>query len=218
MARKILFTSQKGGVGKSTLARSLAVTLACEKGRVLIADFDGAQGTCLRWRAQRAARSLLPEVSAVPLEKAAKLKRAAKGYDDVVIDTAGRLDDLCIELAREADAVFLPSSFSLDDILPTLKMIETLRLEGTAQEKIAVVFCRTGGSKAQEAQARSVLAMNNIAALNSVFPQKDGFVSLYATGRAGRESQNAHLRAAAEAVDAEMLTFLKLLSEKSEAA
>ena len=40
MARHILFTSQKGGVGKSTLARATAIALACTGRKVLLADFD----------------------------------------------------------------------------------------------------------------------------------------------------------------------------------
>jgi ATPases involved in chromosome partitioning len=39
MPRRILFTSQKGGVGKSTLARSAAVALAYAGRKVLLADF-----------------------------------------------------------------------------------------------------------------------------------------------------------------------------------
>ena len=40
MARQILFTSRKGGVGKSTLARATAIALAAEGRKVLLADFD----------------------------------------------------------------------------------------------------------------------------------------------------------------------------------
>jgi len=63
MARHILFTSQKGGVGKSTLARSTAVALACAGRKVLLADFDVEQRTCLRWQAQRQARRLEPTIA-----------------------------------------------------------------------------------------------------------------------------------------------------------
>ncbi len=218
MARRILFTSQKGGVGKSTLARSAAVALASEGRRVLLADFDSAQGTCVRWMAQRRARSLKPTINAAPFTDPSKLKRAGRGFDDVIIDTAGRLDDLCIELAQKADAIFLPSSYSLDDIMPTLQMIEALRKSGAKTEHTAIVFCRTGGSHPQERQARSILAMNNINMLDAVFPQKDGFTTLYATGRSGRESTNPHLRGAAVALDDALIDFIKGAEKEVKAA
>ncbi len=209
MGRRILFTSQKGGVGKSTLARSLGVALAEQGRRVLLADFDSFQGTCLRWRDQRAARGISPSLDARAFEKPGKLARAEGRYDDVVIDTAGRLDDLGLTLAREADAIFLPASYSLDDIAPTLRIVARLREEGARAAALAVVFCRTGGSAPQEIQARSILAMNAITVIDPVFPQKDGFAPLYATGRTGREATNPHLRDAASAVDAALLAFVE---------
>ena len=78
MARHILFTSQKGGVGKSTLARSTAVALAYAGRKVLLADFDVEQRTCLRWQAQRQARGLEPTITVAKFSKEAKLDRASR--------------------------------------------------------------------------------------------------------------------------------------------
>ncbi len=208
MTRRILFASQKGGVGKSVLARSLSVALA-ERGRkVLLADFDVDQGTCLRWRAQRDARKLKPRVPTEGFDNPKKLGRPLRRYQDVVIDSPGRLDDTTLILAARADAILLPSSFSLDDIAPALRVIETLRRQKACMDATAIVFCRTGGSKPQEEQVRSILKMNGIPALDAVFPQKDGYSPLYATGRAGREAANPHLRAAAQTVDKAMIDFI----------
>ena len=208
MARRILFTSQKGGVGKSTLARWCAAALAYREEKVLLADFDAEQGTCVRWRAQRAARDITPLIETRAFTKPSKLDKFNKAYTNIVIDAAGRLDDMAVELAQTADAVFLPSSFSLDDLLPTLKIIETLRREAPQTQDICVVFCRTGGSTAQEKQARSILSMNNVSTLSQVMAQKDGYATLNATGRTGREAANRHLREAALALDTEMLEFI----------
>jgi chromosome partitioning protein len=124
MARKILFASQKGGVGKSTLARSTAVALAHAGRRILLADFDVEQGTCLRWHEQRLARRLEPPIEVAKFSKEWKFDQASRDYDDVVMDTRGHHDKLPFDLAATADVIFLPTSFSLDDVSPTLKMVE----------------------------------------------------------------------------------------------
>jgi len=209
MARHILFTSQKGGVGKSTLARSTAVALACSGRNVLLADFDVEQRTCLRWQAQRQARRLEPSIDVAKFSKEEKLDRVSQQYDEVVVDTRGRHDELSLDLAKVSDVIFLPSSFSLDDISPTLTVIETLRNAGIPSSRVAVVFCRTGGSARQAQRARSILQMNGVAALDPVLPQRDGFVSLSATGRTGREAPNAALQSIAMAVDQALLQFIE---------
>src|SRR3974390_3131570 len=186
MARHILFTSQKGGVGKSTLARSTAVALAWSGRNVLLADFDVEQRTCLRWQAQRQARRLEPNIDVAKFSKEAKLDRVSQQYADVVMDTRGRHDELSLELAMASDVIFLPSSFSLDDISPTLTVVETLRRVGIQESRLAVVFCRTGGRAQQAKYEPSILEINAIASLSAVLPQRDGFASLYATGRTGR--------------------------------
>jgi chromosome partitioning protein len=208
MPRRILFTSQKGGVGKSTLARSAAVALAYQGRKVLLADFDVEQRTCMRWQAQRTARALKPAIEVAAFSKEKKLERVEADYDDIVIDTRGQHDELSIDLALSSDVVFLPSSFSLDDVAPTLLVVESLRQAGVAPARIAIVFCRTGSSSRQEQQARSILAMNQIVALNEMLPQKDGFASLYATGRTGREATQSRLRALALAMDRALVDFI----------
>jgi chromosome partitioning protein len=218
MARQILFTSRKGGVGKSTLARATAIALAAEGRKVLLADFDVEQRTCLRWQAQRLARHLEPAIDVEKFSKGAKLDRVAHRYDDVVLDTPGQQEALSIDLATRSDVIFLPSSFSLDDITPTLTLVEALRAEGVPWSRTAVVFCRTGGSARQGMHARSILQMNSIPALDAALPQRDGFVSLFATGRTGREAPNAALQAIAVAVDRAMLQFIETaMSDPSEA-
>src|SRR5262245_55364251 len=127
MPRRILFTSQKAGVGKSTLARSAAVSLAYLGGKVLLADFDIEQQTCMRWQAQRQARALKPAIAVAAFSKEKKLRRVELEYDDIVVDTRGQSAGLSLDLAASSEVVFLPSSFSLDDVLPTLGVVESLR-------------------------------------------------------------------------------------------
>jgi chromosome partitioning protein len=53
MAVLVGLVSQKGGVGKSTLARLVAREYATAGWNVKIADLDTAQGTSFNWQARR---------------------------------------------------------------------------------------------------------------------------------------------------------------------
>jgi len=55
--------SQKGGVGKSALARLLAVEVAKAGWSVKIADLDPAQGTSTKWKGRPDIAGLQPDVA-----------------------------------------------------------------------------------------------------------------------------------------------------------
>ena len=57
--------------------------------------------------------------------------------------------------------------------------------------------------------------MNDIAVLDAVLPQRDGFVSLSATGRTGREAESAALRAIAMTVDQALPQFIEAATSDS---
>src|SRR5262249_17855208 len=113
------------------------------------------------------------------------------------------------DLAKSSDVIFLPSSYSLDDISPTLTVVASLRGAGIAPARVAVVFCRTGRSARQALHARAILKMNDIPVLDAELPQRDGFVSLSATGRTGREASAAALQSIAVALDQALLQFIE---------
>ena len=69
------FVSQKGGVGKSTLARLLAVGAIHRGRKTLLADFDLDQLTCVEWGALRMRASLEPEVDTRAFKSLKKLRR-----------------------------------------------------------------------------------------------------------------------------------------------
>src|SRR4051794_19472917 len=61
----VSFIGQKGGVGKSTLARALAVVAASGKLRVQLIDLDFGQQTAARWaQARRSKREQVQVKSA----------------------------------------------------------------------------------------------------------------------------------------------------------
>ncbi|HAV1239913.1 TPA: ParA family protein, partial [Salmonella enterica] len=58
----ISFISQKGGVGRSTLARATAVELIRNGKKTYLADLDGQQQTSAKWAERRDNANISPAV------------------------------------------------------------------------------------------------------------------------------------------------------------
>ena len=106
------FVSQKGGVGKSTLARLLAVGAIHRGRKTLLADFDLDQLTCVEWGATRMRAGIEPEIDARAFKSLKKLRRDESVVDFIVADTRGLADELSTEIAEDSDVVFLPTGVS----------------------------------------------------------------------------------------------------------
>ena len=66
MAALVGLVSQKGGVGKSTLARLIAREYAVAGWHVKIADLDISQGTSTDWKQRRERASIKPDIAVEP--------------------------------------------------------------------------------------------------------------------------------------------------------
>src|SRR4051812_6809986 len=98
--RTVSFVSQKGGVGKSTLARLFAVGAAHRGFRPLLADFDLEQLTCVEWNAIRLHNSVEPDIDARAFKSLKKLRKHEDRADLVVVDTRGLADELAHDIAE----------------------------------------------------------------------------------------------------------------------
>lgn len=102
MAAVVAFVSQKGGVGKSTLARALAREAAAGELRVKIADLDTQQGTSVDWHRARLGISIEPIVSVEAFKTASQALAAADGFDLLIIDGPARTSKATLEIARSS--------------------------------------------------------------------------------------------------------------------
>jgi chromosome partitioning protein len=78
--------SQKGGVGKSTLARLIAREYARAKWAVKIADLDISQGTSFNWQARRLQYGIEPVVAVERFGTVDQALKVAPHVDLLILD------------------------------------------------------------------------------------------------------------------------------------
>jgi chromosome partitioning protein len=132
MSTIIAFVSQKGGVGKSTLARALAREAAFGRFKTKIADLDTQQGTSVDWHRTRLAAGIEPVVAAEAFATAQQALKVAAEYDLLIIDGPARTSKGTLAIAKVAHLVVQPSGASVDDLRPAAREFHALVNEGQA--------------------------------------------------------------------------------------
>ncbi|RTR26654.1 ParA family protein [Deinococcus radiophilus] len=137
MPKVIAITSEKGGVGKSTLAIHLAGALTERGLDVALIDEDGRVGSSLRWQARGPG---LPFPVLDPEE--VKPKKLAR-LDAVIVDTEGRPKRKELtELAQRSDLVLVPSGMSPLELEATHELMSFLGGWPEASRRSMVVLTR----------------------------------------------------------------------------
>ena len=118
--------SQKGGVGKTTLATCLAVAAEQDGKTSVIFDLD-PQATASFWKDTRQTNT--PAVVSIqPVRIASMLKSAAEaGTDIAIIDGAAIARDVAYEAATVADFVLIPTRTAVFDTISMLSTMEIVR-------------------------------------------------------------------------------------------
>ena len=149
----ISILSQKGGVGKTTLAIQLAVAAEQAKHTAVIIDLD-PQASSSQWKDSRSAETPVV-VSAQASRLEIVLKTAEQeGADIVIIDTAPHSESSSLAAARIADLILVPCRPSIMDLRAISNTIDLARI---ANKPSAVILnaVSSRGSLAKE----SILAI-----------------------------------------------------------
>lgn len=141
MPRVIAITSEKGGVGKSTLAVHLAGALTDRGLSAVLIDEDGRIGSSLRW-SRRGEGLDFPVLT--PDE--VKPKRLAQA-DAVLIDTEGRPRRKELrQLAGRADLILVPGGVSPLELEATHDLLaffqENIQAEAGSAHQVRAVLTR----------------------------------------------------------------------------
>ncbi len=183
----ISLISQKGGVGKSALARLLAVEIAKSGWTVKIADLDPAQGTSTKWKGRRDQAALQPDIAVEKFRTVERALKEADRYDLLILDGPAHAERGGRDMAAASDLVLLPTGYSLDDMEPQIEAAYELDDGGVAPDRLLFVFCRAKGSDAEDRAARAYLKKARMTVLAPVFPELASIRQAHAEGRAASE-------------------------------
>ena len=147
----ISLIAQKGGVGKTSVARCLAVAFERSGVSTAILDMD-PQASAALWSKRREAEQ--PEVipTVLPL-LGDTLKAAQESVDFVLIDTPPKNAAVAIAAARVSDLIIIPCRAQIDDIetLPATKQI--LDVTGDARTLVLLNGVPPNLARREEASA-----------------------------------------------------------------
>ena len=174
MPTVVAFISQKGGVGKSTLARALAREAAAGRLAVKVADLDTQQGTAVDWHRQRLHAGIEPMIAVEAFDTAKRALEVTGAYELLIIDGPARTSKATLEIARAADLIVQPTGASADDLRPAVREFHALRQAGIPARKLTFALNRIG-TDAEEAEARSYIAEAGYASLPGYLPERPAF-------------------------------------------
>ena len=192
--------SQKGGVGKSTLARLIAREAANEGLSVKIADLDTQQTTSVKWAARRADKGIEPTIRAEALSSVKTGLSEAQGFDLYIFDGAPHSSKQTLEVARASNMVVIPTSEGIDDLEPAVVLANDLRAGGIDSESIAFALCLVGDSERELQGAKGYLSKTPYAVLDGDIPFRTGFKIALDSGKAITETSFPKLRLRADAM------------------
>jgi len=206
MPAVVAFVSQKGGVGKSTLARSLGAVTALGGLNVKVADLDPLQRTAVRW-AQARETSGLPPVRIETHDGVAEAIASSIEADLLLLDMPGTVNDQTMEAARQADLVVQPTSPSLDDIHPSLLVFQALENLGIPRERLAFALCRVLSDQEAEA-ARTLLTTQGYTVLFGHIQEHLDYRRALNSGYGLTETAHQALNVAAQLVVGDILQWV----------
>lgn len=180
----IVINSQKGGSGKTMLAKHLSVEAAKDDSSVYLIDTD-PQGSLSAWHGKR--ESETPALVDLPLdrlERGLELLRA-KGAAYVFIDTASGRLDVAKDLYKIADYVLFPIQDSEDDLTAAPVTIQNIKQVGTP---FLFILTRVKPNTLITAQAAAVLSKHGQVA--GVFVKdRTGYKSRFPKGQTVTEAE-----------------------------
>ena len=189
MAIKVAVVSQKGGVGKSSLARLIGREFADNGWLVNIADMDVQQATSYHWFKRRAANRVTPEIHTETFTSVSTALTAAEKFDLFIFDGAPHASRATRDMAHASDFVILPTGLAVDDLHPQVGLAHELTHQhGIDPERLAFVLWRVGDSKVEIQHAREYIEAAGYQTIAGEVPERIAYRRASDAGRTATET------------------------------
>jgi len=190
----ISFLNQKGGTGKSTIARAVAVEFSNNNWMVHVADMDVVQKTFFNWAGRRTEEKVLPEIEVALYREPKAALKAANSTDLLIIDGKAFADNHVLEFANASDLIVLPVGVSTDDLEPTLKLAVELVNKGVNKESIFFIVCKVMKNGDKEAMnTRSSIGAWGFNVATGWIPMRTAYSQAMDNGKALTETKYKEL-------------------------
>lgn len=176
----IAVTNLKGGVGKSTLSRNLAVYFAKQGEKTCIIDTDIEQRTTCDWRTRREGESTL-QIDVFPMSSVDGLVNDIKthrnnGYRVIILDGVPQLEKVTTKMILLSDFLIIPLTPSIDDLKSFERFVARYEDAKSVKPNIPAFLVLNRYSKNAESlemkEALSVFEQKGITALNTVINER----------------------------------------------
>jgi len=152
MFMKVLsIISQKGGVGKTTLATALAVAAERDGKNVAVLDLDDQATACFWADVREASTPAVKDVKAVRLPVYLKTL-TDEGCDLVILDCPPVHKDVALDAAQRSDFVLIPTRADVFDIRSMLLTVQLLN-QLNKPSAVVLTFCPPKGAEVPDARA-----------------------------------------------------------------
>ncbi len=182
MVKVIAILNQKGGVGKTTIAANIGVSIAKRGHKVLMVDSD-PQGSLRDWREATGEGEGLSVIGLDRDTLAKEIDEIKKAYDFVILDGRAKAEKMAGASIRVADLVLIPVAPSALDIWGASDLTEAIaaRHEVTEGKPHAffVINSATKNTKLIEevkpaAEQTGFKTLNNVLHAREVYKQTMG--------------------------------------------
>ena len=218
MSYVIGMVSQKGGAGKSTLARLFARELAKDGFSVKIADLDTQQTTCTEWAADRAEAKIEPEMQVQSFGNIQTALGEAGRFDAYILDGRPHSSQQTLEIAKVAHLIVIPTGQTKDDLRPAVKLAHSLADAGIDPGRVAFALVKTTNSNAELNAARSYLDQTDYTRLDGFLPVSTAYGIAHDAGKVVTETPHRTLNDKAERLAQSIINRLAAVTTKKEVA
>lgn len=173
----VSFLSQKGGVGKSTLSRGVAVEYVKSKWDVHVADMDTVQQSTVHWAERRDSVGVEPSIDAAMYRNPQSALKSINRCDLLIVDGTPFATTATKDIAKESGVIVIPTGVTMDDLEPSLILAQDLSIKAKIpKSKMFFVVMKVPPSGDREAmETKSSIKEWGFEVSETWMPMKTGY-------------------------------------------